>query len=79
MFSQALHLSVHDIPADQRVAPSRIQVNIRVSRADPFRQGCVPALGQRRSPLCPVEAMLNFLEHEAARLVHCSLGPMVFL
>jgi hypothetical protein len=39
-FSQALHLSVHDIAADQRVAPSRIQANIKVSKTDPFRQGC---------------------------------------
>jgi hypothetical protein len=69
-FSHALHLSVHDIAADQRVAPSTIQVNIKVSKTDPFRQGCILTLGQGRSPLCPVEA---------GRLVHCSLGQMVFL
>ena len=56
-FSQALHLSVHDIAADQRVAP--------------FRQGCILTLGQGRSPLCPVEAMLNFMELRGG-----SAGPL---
>jgi hypothetical protein len=70
-FSQASHLSVYDIAADQRVAPSRIQVNIKVSKTDPFRQGCILTLGQGRSPLCPVEAMLNFLEPRGG-----SAGPL---
>jgi hypothetical protein len=60
MFSQALNLSVHDIAADKWVAPSRIQMNIKVSQTDPFRQGCILILGQ--GPLCPVAAMLNFFQ-----------------
>jgi hypothetical protein len=70
-FSQALHLSVHNIAADQHVAPSRIQVNIKVSKTDPFCQGCILTLGQGRSPLCPVKAMLNFLELRGG-----SAGPL---
>lgn len=60
-FSSHLHLSVNDITVDQRVNPSQIQVNIKVSKTDPFRHGCVIALGQGRSPLCPVEAVLSYL------------------
>ncbi|CAB4014139.1 Retrovirus-related Pol poly from transposon 412 [Paramuricea clavata] len=61
-FSQALHLSVSDITADQRVASSRTQVNIKVSKTDPFRQGCVITLGRGTSPLYPVEALFNYLD-----------------
>jgi hypothetical protein len=60
-FSSHLHLSVNDVTVDQRVDPSQIQVNIKVSKTDPFRQGCIIALGQGRSPLCPVEAVLSYL------------------
>ena len=54
-FSPDLHLSVNDISVDRRVDPSQIHVNIKVSKTDPFRHGCIIALGQGRSPLCPVE------------------------
>ena len=60
-FSPYLHLSVNDITVDRRVDPSQIQVNIKVSKTDPFRHGCIIALGQGRSPLCPVEAVLSYL------------------
>ncbi len=60
-FSSHLHLSVNDVTVDQRLDPSQIQVNIKVSKTDPFRQGCIIPLGQGRSPLCPVEAVLSYL------------------
>ena len=60
-YSPAFHLSVTDVAADQRVAPSRIQVTIKVSKTDPFRQGCVITLGLGLPPLCPVESMLTYL------------------
>ena len=60
-FSPDLHLSVNDISVDRRVDPSQIHVNIKVSKTDPFRHGCIIALGQGRSPLCPVEAVLSYL------------------
>ena len=60
-FSPYLHLSANDITLDRRVDPSQIQVNIKVSKTDRFRRGCIIALGQGRSPLCPVEAVLSYL------------------
>ena len=60
-FPPYLHLSVNDITVDRWVDPSQIQVNIKVSKTDPFRHGCIIALGQGRSPLCPVEAVLSYL------------------
>ena len=60
-FSPYLHLSVNDITVDRRVDPSQNQVNIKVSKTDPFRHGCIIALDQGRSPLCPVEAVLSYL------------------
>ena len=42
-FSPDLHLSVNDISVDRQVDPSQFYVNIKVSRTDPFRHGCIIA------------------------------------
>lgn len=34
------HLSLQDISVDNRESPTRIQVRIKQSKTDPFRQGC---------------------------------------
>ena len=61
-YSPSLHLSHHDVAFDRRVDPSCLQVLIKVSKTDPFRQGCTLTLGQGRFPLCPVESLLSYLE-----------------
>jgi hypothetical protein len=60
-YSPSFHLS-HHVAFDRRVDPSCLQVLIKVSKTDPFRQGCTLTLGQGRSPLCPVESLLSYLE-----------------
>ncbi len=70
-YTPALHLSHEDVAFDRRVNPSSIQVTIKVSKTDPFRQGCTLTLGQGRPPLCPVESLLNYLDIRG-----CSAGPL---
>ncbi|CAB4038282.1 RNA-directed DNA polymerase from transposon BS, partial [Paramuricea clavata] len=61
-YSPSLHLSHHDVAFDRRGDPSCLQVLIKVSKTDPFRHGCTLTLGQGRSPSCPVESQLSYLE-----------------
>ena len=62
VFSSSHHLSVADVTVDRRNNPSSIQVCIKASKTDPFRNGCLITLGRGLPPVCPVEAMLNYLE-----------------
>ena len=70
-YTPALHLSHEDVAFDRRVNPSSIQVTIKVSKTDPFRQVCTLTLGQGRPPLCPVESLLNYLDIRGG-----SAGPL---
>ena len=57
-FDPGLHLCLKDVT----VYPQFIGVNIKVSKTDPFRQGCVIKLFKTGSPLCPYSALLQFLQ-----------------
>ena len=41
--------------------PSSLQVRIKSSKTDPFRQGCFIYLGRGQAPLCPISAILAYL------------------
>ena len=60
-FNPATHLSVQDLAVDSTTAPSCLQVNIKASKTDPFRKGCVIYIGKARPPLCAVQAVLAYL------------------
>ena len=59
VFSSSHHLSVADVTVDRRNNPSSIQVCIKASKTDPFRNGCLITLGRGLPPVCPVEALGN--------------------
>ena len=60
-FSPAIHLSVADIAVDSLQSPACLRVRIKVSKTDPFRQGCHIHIGLGRAPLCAVQALLAYL------------------
>lgn len=60
-FDPSTHLSLADIAVDCREAPTVIQVHIKQSKTDPFRQGVHLYLGKTGNNICPVEAMLPYL------------------
>ena len=46
---------------DDPACPSRMEVRIKASKTDPFRQGISLFIGKVASDLCPVSAMLAYL------------------
>lgn len=55
-YDPEVHLSVGDIVVDDASKPSQVQIRIRQSKTDPFRQG---VSGRTGSDLCPVAALLK--------------------
>jgi hypothetical protein len=60
-YDSGCHLSVGDVKLDSLVEPSLVSVNIKASKADPFRKGVVIYLGRTHKFLCPVAAVEAYL------------------
>ena len=58
------HLCYEDVKVDCHSAPTYIQVTLKASKTDPFRQGVVLYLGATGKELCPVAAVLSFIVQE---------------
>ena len=56
------HLSINDIAVDCHDKPSMVSLKIKVSKTDPFRQGVTIFLGATGSTLCPVNALLAYVD-----------------
>ena len=61
VFDPQTHLSFKDVTVSSRAAPMAIQVTIKASKTDPFRQGGKVYIGVADGPLCPVAAVLSFM------------------
>ena len=55
------HLSLTNIALDNKVSPSVIQVKIKQSKTDPFRQGVDIYLGRTGKDICPIQAIVPYL------------------
>lgn len=60
-FDPAIHLTVNDIAVDSHSNPTCLQVLIKASKTDPFRQGCTIVIGRGSSPICAIEALISYL------------------
>lgn len=60
-FDPNYHLTMQDIQVDSMVAPSSIKVHVKSLKTDPFRQGCYIYIGKGRSTLCPIVAIIKYL------------------
>ena len=56
------HLSLGDIALDDNRRPSLVRVTIKQSKTDPFRKGIDIFVGRTGTDLCPVAALLGYLE-----------------
>ena len=56
------HLSLADIALDDNKRPSLIRVSIKQSKTDPFRRGVDIFMGRTGTDLCPVSALLDYLQ-----------------
>ena len=60
-FDPGVHLCFGDVSVDSRLAPSCIQVVLKVSKTDPFRKGVALVIGKGSRDLCPVAAVLDYM------------------
>jgi len=73
-FNHTTHITVADIAVDSLTNPSCLQVTIKASKTDPFRQGCSIYIGKGNRPLCAVQAMVSYLSLRGDRP-----GPLFLL
>ncbi len=67
----AVHLAHGDVRVDNTFSPAYIEVQLKSSKTDPFRQGVAVYLGRTSQDLCPVAAVLAYM-------VTRGTGPGIF-
>ena len=60
-FDPLTHLCFSDVRVDSHSSPSYLQITIKASKTDPFRQGVTLFVGVSGGSLCPVSAVLNYM------------------
>ena len=70
-FDPSAHLCISDIAIDDRRNPSMLKVFIKQSKTDPFRKGVALFLGKTGADLCPVSAMISYVQQRGS-----GLGPL---
>lgn len=55
------HLSLSDVAIDCKESPAMVQITIKQSKTDPFRQGVQICLGKTDKDICPISALLPYL------------------
>ena len=60
-YDQAYHLCVDDVRVNSRSSPTFIQVRIKASKTDAYRQGVMIYVGRTANNLCPVAAVLTYM------------------
>ena len=60
-YDPAIHLSIQDVPVDNKSSPSMVHIIMKQSKTDPFCQGVYIYLGRTGNDMCPVTAILSYL------------------
>lgn len=60
-FDAGAHLTFRDVSVDCKLEPSMVQIRVKASKTDPFRQGCDVFVGRTGKQLCPVTAIVAYL------------------
>ena len=66
-FNPATDLAWGDVAADSHVAPRMLQIHLKRSKCDQFGMGSDIVLGRTDSLLCPVSALLRYIEARGDR------------
>ena len=61
-FNPERHLTVSDLVFMPKSSPKYMLVRLKVSKTDPFRKGQTIVIGRANSNLCPISAMVTYLE-----------------
>ena len=77
-FDPSYHLAWEDLAVNSRQNPTFMQLTLKGSKTDPFRQGVKITVGRTRDKLCPVVAMMAYtaVKGDTAQ-AHYSNYPMV--
>ena len=59
-FDPSYHLAWEDLAVNSRENPTFMQLTLKGSKTDPFRQGIKITVGRTRDKLCPVVAMIAY-------------------
>lgn len=60
-FDPSQHLGLEDVATDSRENPTMVQITLKKSKTDPFRQGVTIVLGATGNDLCSVQALFTYL------------------
>ena len=60
-YDPTVHLCQGDIRIDSHRSPTFLQVQIKASKTDPFRQGVTLYIGATGTDLCPVAAIVSYM------------------
>ncbi len=60
-YDQSSHLSFGDVRVDDRANPQYLEIHLKASKTDPFRQGVSVVVGRTNTDLCPVAAGLAYM------------------
>lgn len=60
-YDPSVHLNLADIAVDNQQSPNILQIKLKASKTDPFRQGIDIHIGKTNNALCPISATLNYL------------------
>ena len=69
-YDSNIHLSLTDITVDNRHAPEVVQLYIKKSKTDPFRQGAFLHLGRTNHNVCPLKRSYHTLQLEENTQAH---------
>ena len=61
-FNSERHLTFSDLVFMPKSSPKYMLVRLKVSKTDPFRKGQTIVIGRANSNLCPISAMVAYLE-----------------
>ena len=62
-FDPSSHLAYGDVWVDNTAAPQYLEVRIKASKTDPFRQAVSVYIGVTAEELCPIAAILDYMVH----------------
>ena len=69
-FDPAVHFGIGDVAVDNPREPSVVRIRVKQSKTDPFRKGIDLFVGKMASAVCPVSALLDYLQERG-------MGPSV--
>ena len=65
-YDSSRHLSLQDVTVDNRAKPRLLQLFLKQSKTDPFKQDAQVYIGATNTTICPVKAVLSYLARRSS-------------